>query len=68
MRILIVGAGAVGGYFGARLVQAERDVTFLVRPRRADQIKTFGVKNYQPFRRLYGYPTPGRAGENQFDL
>jgi 2-dehydropantoate 2-reductase len=48
MRILIVGAGAVGGYFGARLVQAERDVTFLVRPRRADQIKTSGLRIISP--------------------
>ena len=33
-RILVVGAGAVGGYFGARLAQAGRDVTFLVRHKR----------------------------------
>ena len=33
MRILVVGAGAIGGYFGGRLLQAGRDVTFLVRPR-----------------------------------
>ena len=32
MRILVVGAGAIGGYFGGRLLQAGRDVTFLVRP------------------------------------
>ncbi len=32
MRILILGAGAVGGYYGARLIQAGADVTFLVRP------------------------------------
>jgi 2-dehydropantoate 2-reductase len=38
MRILIVGAGATGGYFGARLAQAGRDVTFLVRPARAAQL------------------------------
>ena len=38
MRILIVGAGAVGGYFGGRLAQAGRDVTFLVRPSRARQL------------------------------
>jgi 2-dehydropantoate 2-reductase len=38
MRILVVGAGATGGYFGARLVQAGRDVTFLVRPGRARQL------------------------------
>jgi len=35
MKILIVGAGSTGGYFGARLSQAGRDVTFLVRPVRA---------------------------------
>ena len=35
MRMLVVGAGATGGYFGGRLAQADRDVTFLVRPRRA---------------------------------
>lgn len=38
MRILIVGAGAIGGYFGARLAEAGRDVTFLVRPKRAEQL------------------------------
>ncbi len=38
MRILIVGAGAIGGYFGARLAEAGRDVTFLVRPKRAGQL------------------------------
>jgi 2-dehydropantoate 2-reductase len=43
MRILIVGAGALGGYFGARLLQAGRDVTFLVRPRRAAQLVKTGL-------------------------
>ena len=43
MKILIVGAGALGGYFGARLLQAERDVTFLVRPRRAAQLAKTGL-------------------------
>ena len=38
MRILVVGAGAIGGYFGARLAAAGRDVTFLVRPARAEQL------------------------------
>lgn len=38
MRILVIGAGAVGGYFGARLSEAGRDVTFLVRPARAAQL------------------------------
>ncbi len=40
MRILVVGAGALGGYFGARLIEAARDVTFLVRPRRAAELQT----------------------------
>jgi 2-dehydropantoate 2-reductase len=40
MRILVIGAGAIGGYFGARLVEAGRDVTFLVRPRRAARLKS----------------------------
>ena len=38
MQILVVGAGAVGGYFGGRLAEANRDVTFLVRVRRAEEI------------------------------
>jgi 2-dehydropantoate 2-reductase len=44
MRILVVGAGAIGGYFGARLAQAGRDVTFLVRPGRAEQLRALGLR------------------------
>ena len=43
MRILVVGAGGVGGYFGGRLLAAGRDVTFLVRPRRAAQLARTGL-------------------------
>lgn|SRR5690625_134536 len=43
MRILVVGAGAVGGYFGARLTQAGRDVDFLVRPARAELLRKQGL-------------------------
>lgn len=43
MRVLVVGAGATGGYFGGRLVEAGRDVTFLVRPGRADQLRRAGL-------------------------
>ncbi|GGY24468.1 2-dehydropantoate 2-reductase [Rhodanobacter panaciterrae] len=43
MRILIVGAGATGGYFGGRLLQHGRDVTFLVRERRAAQLAQHGL-------------------------
>jgi 2-dehydropantoate 2-reductase len=38
MRILIVGAGAIGGYLGACLTRGGRDVTYLVRPARAAQL------------------------------
>lgn len=43
MRILVVGAGATGGYFGARLAQAGRDVTFLVRSGRVDRLRAHGL-------------------------
>ena len=48
MRILVVGAGAVGGYFGGRLARARRDVTFLVRPARAKQLDRDGLRIISP--------------------
>jgi len=48
MRILVVGAGATGGYFGGRLAQAGRDVTFLVRPKRAAQLQADGLQILSP--------------------
>ena len=48
MRLLVVGAGATGGYFGGRLAQAGRDVTFLVRPRRAAQLREGGLQIVSP--------------------
>jgi 2-dehydropantoate 2-reductase len=44
MRVLVVGAGALGGYYGGRLAAAGRDVTFLVRPHRAEQIARYGLR------------------------
>jgi 2-dehydropantoate 2-reductase len=43
MRVLVVGAGAIGGYFGGRMLQAGRDITFLVRPRRAGELASAGL-------------------------
>ncbi|GBQ44208.1 ketopantoate reductase family protein [Komagataeibacter europaeus] len=42
-RILVVGPGAVGGYFGARMASAGHDVTFLVRERRLQQLRAGGL-------------------------
>lgn len=44
MRILIVGAGATGGFFGTLMAQSGRDVTFLARDRRAAQLRRTGLK------------------------
>ncbi|WP_421995811.1 ketopantoate reductase family protein [Reyranella sp.] len=43
MKILILGAGAVGGYWGARLAQAGIDVTFLLREARAERVRRDGL-------------------------
>jgi len=48
MRILVVGAGAVGGYFGARLLAAKRDVSFLLRPQRAALLAAQGLQIISP--------------------
>jgi 2-dehydropantoate 2-reductase len=48
VRILFVGAGATGGYFGGRLVAAGRDVTFLVRPQRAAVLAERGLRIIDP--------------------
>jgi 2-dehydropantoate 2-reductase len=42
MWVLVVGAGAIGGYFGGRLLAAGCDVTLLVRPRRAAELARTG--------------------------
>ncbi|PFA63228.1 2-dehydropantoate 2-reductase [Bacillus sp. AFS015802] len=44
MKLLVVGAGAVGGYFGGRLAEKGEDVTFLVRERREHQLKEHGLQ------------------------
>lgn len=48
MKTLIVGAGALGGYFGARLLAAGKDVHFLVRERRQQQLATRGLAVRSP--------------------
>ena len=48
MRLLVVGAGSTGGYFGGRLAEAGRDVTFLVRPGRAEHLRANGLRIVSP--------------------
>lgn len=62
MRILVVGAGATGGYFGARLAQAGRDVTFLVRERRFQQLNSGGLVLKTPTSTETLQPQLARAG------
>jgi 2-dehydropantoate 2-reductase len=70
MKILVVGAGAVGGYFGARLAQAGRDVTFLVRPSRAQQLRGEGLRIVSPHGDLTLQPKTITATEldSPFDI
>ena len=57
MRTLIVGAGATGGYFGARLAESGADVTFLVRPARAAKLAADGLNLRSPLGDLH-LPNP----------
>ena len=43
MRILVLGAGAIGGWFGARLLESGAEVDFLVRPARAANLVRNGL-------------------------
>ena len=72
MRILVLGAGAIGGYFGGRLAAAGADVTFLVRDRRAAQLAAGGLVIKSPTGDLT-LPSPktltaGAAADIPFDI
>jgi 2-dehydropantoate 2-reductase len=43
MKILVLGAGAIGGYFGGRLAESGADVTFLVRDKRREHLRRDGL-------------------------
>ena len=63
LRMLVVGAGATGGYFGARLAAAGRDVTFIVRPARARQLQSGGLHVRSPLGDLQLRPRVVTAAE-----
>jgi 2-dehydropantoate 2-reductase len=66
MRILIVGAGATGGYFGGRLLEAGRAVVFLARPERADELARDGLVVRSPTGN-FQYPAPPVVLAHQLD-
>ncbi len=71
MRILVVGAGAIGGYFGGRMLQAGADVTFLVRPKRAAELAASGLVIKSPLGDVtLENPPAVQAGQlsEQFDV
>jgi 2-dehydropantoate 2-reductase len=43
MKLLVLGAGGIGGYFGGRIAESGADVTFFVRPKRREQIAKDGL-------------------------
>lgn len=63
MQILVVGAGSTGGYFGGRLAEAGRDVTFLVRPARARALRADGLRIVSPHGDVALSPKIVSAGE-----
>lgn len=70
MRTLFVGAGATGGYFGGRLAQAGKDVTFLVRPGRQATLDRRGLRLKGPGGETVVRPHTVTAGalDGQYDL
>ncbi len=71
MRVLIVGAGAIGGYFGGRLLELKRDVTFLVRERRSSELRHKGLRIHSRFGDAF-FPSPQTVTRDElyesFDL
>jgi 2-dehydropantoate 2-reductase len=79
VRILIIGAGAIGGYLGAHLLRTGHAVTLLVRPKSAEKITAHGLhlreaRDFPPARRtLHGFPRavaslPDALAEGGFDV
>ncbi|MED4613835.1 ketopantoate reductase family protein [Bacillus subtilis] len=69
MKFLVVGAGGVGGYIGARLSEKGNDVTFLVRQKRAEQLKKTGLVIHSEKGNVSFQPELISVGETgQFDV
>lgn len=72
MRILVLGAGGIGGYFGGLLAESGADVTFLVRPGRAAQLARDGLVVKSPLgdltRAVHFLTGDGLADDGRYDL
>src|SRR5262245_41882071 len=49
LKVLVLGAGGIGGYFGGRLAESGADVTFLVRERRREILREHGLRIESPY-------------------
>lgn len=67
MRLLMLGAGGIGGYFGGRVAAGGGDVTFLVRPTRAERIAAEGLKIFSPHGDVTLKPKTITAATEPFD-
>ena len=67
MKILVLGAGGIGGYFGGRLAEAGSDVTFLVRPKRREQMQRDGLVVKSPLGDFTVKPKTALAEETRPD-
>jgi 2-dehydropantoate 2-reductase len=72
MRIAVMGAGGVGGYFGGRLAQAGHEVTFIARGRHLEALREQGLSLRSPAGdaviRVHATAQPAEAGEAQIVL
>ncbi|MGF7533380.1 ketopantoate reductase family protein [Bacillus mexicanus] len=66
MKFLVVGAGGVGGYIGGRLAEKGNDVTFLVRQKRAEQLKETGLVIHSEKGKVSFQPSLISAGESGY--
>ncbi len=68
MKILVLGAGGIGGYFGGRLAEAGVDTTFLVRPKRREQLAQNGLVVESPLGNLKLAVKTVTAEEGRYDF
>jgi 2-dehydropantoate 2-reductase len=56
MRIVVIGAGAIGGFVGGKLAASGHDVTFVARPQFAEVVQATGLRLVEPGRTATIHP------------